>query len=380
MTENTKIQQEMVKNSEQPPQGEKTKNSAVNLPIFQWWNEAFYTSRCNRQDNIRTINQYSAEEILSLLYKLQEEISIIKQQQGPQRKKIEKRLINEILKLKSNNISLKGDNIRLNNCIRKYQDALGKKQKELNRFQEIKNKIERFEQIEQKYESMKNENSDLHQRLTSLVRELHELKRDKTAISILSSQPQHYTLVQQFKRLKDEDFRNVSREIFRFRQEYDQTFAQRYPKIDKVEIAKIMSILSNTIFIQGIHLFSQENIDNHKDKSSIFVQKVIGSIRDYLGEYHFSKQLITSLKDLSLKGLDIINNLQQTESPYKLFWIEKKEDKQFNHEQHEAMVGCEERGKIEWTVYPGYLVYDNNTGKERIFEKALVFTVLTINS
>ncbi len=57
-----------------------------------------------------------------------------------------------------------------------------------------------------------------------------------------------------------------------------------------------------------------------------------------------------------------------TADPPGKLWMEA-EGTPFKPDRHEPMLGCEESGKILLTIYPGYFVGD------RVFEKALVFTV-----
>ncbi len=75
----------------------------------------------------------------------------------------------------------------------------------------------------------------------------------------------------------------------------------------------------------------------------------------------------TNTENLVRKGLELVKKIASADPPG-ILWTEE-EDIPYKSDRHEAMVGCEESGKILLTVYPGYLVGD------RVFEKPLVFTV-----
>lgn len=283
-----------------------------------------------------------------------------------------------------------------------------------------------IKQLKQERDAFKKERDQLASDRGGILSELAEKNRDKTTTYIGSDlRPQHYLLFQEFKQLKEQDFHAVSSNLFRYRCENELSLKANR----KQEIAKIKSILSKEILIEGLHLFTGDS-EFPADTVANAVKVVSHSVRRALGipeeseipeavsndlesllkkgmklsngktstdtcegswtEEDFTKAikdinnsiysalgmpeedripeaLRNDLENLVRKGLELVKKIASADPPGVL-WTEKK-GIPFKSDRHEAMLGCEEGGKILLTIYPGYLVSD------RVFEKALVFTV-----
>jgi len=227
------------------------------------------------------------------------------------------------------------------------------------------------QQLEQKIHKLESDYDTIKQDHARLVIELHGLKRDKTATYTESSQPQHHSLSELFRHLKENDFQNVSREIFKFHQDYDPEFKKKYPKHDKFEIARIRSLLAKEIFIKSKKLLDQETENGIK----ILIRNVIKAVSDYSGKQcRISQPIETNIVNITKKGFNLLKDIIGATPSGELIWIEKEENKDFDSNINDVITGYEEKGKIELTVYPGYFICDVDNNKKRILEKALVLT------
>lgn len=284
-------------------------------------------------------------------------------------------------------------------------------------------------QIKQEYNALKNERDQLVNERGLILGELAAQKRDKTTTYTTStsgnSRPQHHILYQEFKQLKDQEFNVVSNEIFHYRCERGLALKANR----KQAIATIKSLLSEKVIINGMKLFAENNdflpeivenalkvvrpsfhsalgieedseisktLNNELEKlikqgmKLIDGKNSVDTTARLWNEDEFtkaaqdiSKSVYITLKmlegtniseairvktyNLVKKGLELVKKIASADPPG-ILWIEK-EGIPFKSDRHEAILGCEEGGKILLTVYPGYMVGD------RVFEKALVFTV-----
>ncbi|MBR8834291.1 MAG: hypothetical protein DSM106950_09710 [Stigonema ocellatum SAG 48.90 = DSM 106950] len=284
-------------------------------------------------------------------------------------------------------------------------------------------------QLKQDYNNLKNERDVLISERGRILGELAAKNRDKSTTYTTSiggdASLQHHILYQEFKQLKEQEFNVVSNEMFRYRCEKDPAL-----KVNrKQEIATIKAVLTKQVIINGMKLFTgntdfppeavenvlkaisesccrdlemaeksefPEAISNELDSLIKQVMKLLSETNSAgISKHSWNlEEFTTSVKDISKsvynalkmpeetdipetiristenlvrKSLELVKKIASADPPG-ILWIEK-EGIPFQSDRHEAMLGCEEGGKIWLTVYPGYLVGD------RVFEKALVFTV-----
>lgn len=358
---------------------------------------------------------------------------------------------------KHQNLKEKADNLE-NDC-KKYEKKVSFSQQKYNHlsqsFQQIQENIndlqrdnERLSQdnkilksdnsklqnqlmsLKQERDTLKNEREQLENERSRMLRDLAAKNRDKnTTYTIFTDKydsPQHHTLYPEFKQLKDQDFNAFSNEMFHYLCE--QELALKANR--KQAIAKIKSVLSKQIMMNGMKLFiepsnfSDEKVENalktvsrsfrmasgiaedaeipetfsnelenlikqgmellnetrsagtnrsfrNQEKFTTVIKDISKSVYNALNiseEKDIPEQIRIDTENLVRKGLELVNKIASADPPG-ILWIEK-EGIPFKSDRHEAMLGCQEGGKILLTVYPGYLVGD------RVFEKALVFTVL----
>jgi hypothetical protein len=246
---------------------------------------------------------------------------------------------------------------------------------ELNeKIHELNEKI--IDLINQLSTAMQEKNA-LSIRLNNKISDSHSSKIDRTTTFEASTyQLQPHELSESLKMLEENTLRDISRDIFKFRKEFNNEFAQKYPKFDKFEVAKIKSVVSKTLFIEGRKLFEQDSVSDYEQDLVCQVTEAILRYLEAQDSLKLSEKLSDQLKNLCKKSVNILSSLQQLESLDSLIWIEEIENKQFNDNEHRVEVGCKEDGNIEMTTFPGYIVRDRNTGKKRIMVKACVFTIL----
>ncbi|MEC4811926.1 MAG: hypothetical protein SAK29_01375 [Scytonema sp. PMC 1069.18] len=283
--------------------------------------------------------------------------------------------------------------------------------------------------IERERDTLKNERDELENERGRMLRDLAAKNQDKNTTYTISidrhNKPQHHTLYQEFKQLKDQEFNAFSKEMFFYLSEQELVLKANR----KQEIAKIKSVLSKQVIIDGMKLFTgtsdfsdeieenalktvsqsfrtaagiAENVEmsetlsnelenlikqgmkllnetsssgtskrfRNQEEFTTVVKDISTSIYNALKiseEKEIPEKIRIDTENLVQKGLELVRKIASADPPG-ILWIEK-EGIPFKSDRHEAILGCEEGGKILLTVYPGYMVGD------RVFEKALVFTV-----
>ncbi len=355
------------------------------------------------------------------------------QQQYSERSQSTSRIAEKNVDLQRDNNRLQHENQRLYRDINNYARQIASYSRfqhdnELLKSQNAALQNENV-QIKQEYNNLKNERDVLISERGRILGELAAKNRDKSTTYTTSiggdASLQHHILYQEFKQLKDQEFNVVSNEMFRYRCEQDPAL-----KVNrKQEIATIKAVLTKQVIINGMKLFTGntdfppeavENVlkaisqsccrDLEMAENSEFPEAIsneldslIKQVMKLLSETNSAgiskrswnqEEFTTAVKDISKsvynalkmpeetdipetiridtenlvrKSLELVRKIASADPPG-ILWIEK-EGISFQSDRHEAMLGCEEGGKILLTVYPGYLVGD------RVFEKALVFTV-----
>jgi hypothetical protein len=237
---------------------------------------------------------------------------------------------------------------------------------ELERKQE---RITALEGMEADYSSIHQKNVDLELRCTRLIKEITTLKTGEDA-------PRAEGLHSAFKELKDQAFKELSNKVYKLRTQCNPS-----AKVErKQETAIIRSKLAEAVLMGSVDICKEGNVtEAETDK---LIKSVNGKFIMYFSSFSCpdvktkfpteSQEITQALESIARKSLKLVNDIIHTSPPGELLWYKK--DDEFNCEEHEVLVGCAEKGKITFTVFPGYAVYEGNT--RRIFEKAMVFTKL----
>jgi len=304
-----------------------------NIPI--WWKGLFQQFEQNltyTQKEEDIIRKYP-KDVINLLYQLQIELN-----SG-----------------KSHWTDLFNDNKKE---IRKLKGRITTLESEL---QVANSTIKTSREKEADYDNVQAKNDELESERTELLIEISSLKTGGV------STPQHEALYKDFKELKEQQFRELSSKIFKLR-------SKCMPNVKwnrKEEIAKIRSTIAKDILLEKIEL-NQSNINIEKMQTELV--KDCGG-KETIAQFSSEQAEINqSIKNLVEESLKLVNNISHAVPPGELSWCEKGTE--FNPEEHEVLLGCAEQGKVSFTVYPGYVVYEGDTKNKRIFEKILVFTTL----
>ena len=222
--------------------------------------------------------------------------------------------------------------------------------------------IETLEEKEKNYVHIQKQNSDLELRCTRLIKEITSLKTDEDTTA------KHDSLYKYFKELKEQKFKELSNKIYKL---HSKCFI-KFPKSNrKEETAKIRSKIAKNLLLEEVKI---TDIDHEKIVVSLQDQ-LIKYCCDEINNFKEEKDEINqSIKNLAEESFQLVKNISHALPPGKLLWREKNQE--FNPEEHEAIVGCAEHGMVNFTVYPGYVISEGDTNKQRIFAKVLVFTTL----
>ena len=176
----------------------------------------------------------------------------------------------------------------------------------------------------------------------------------------------HDSLYKYFKELKEQKFKELSNKIYKL---HSKCIVKLSKSNRKEETAKIRSKIAKNLLLEEVKTTDIEKI-------VVSLQdKLIKCCDDEINNFKVEKDEVNqSIKNLAEESFQLVKNISHALPPGKLLWCEKNQE--FNPEEHEALVGCAEHGKVNFTVYPGYVVYEGDTNKQRIFAKVLVFTTL----
>jgi len=275
-----------------------------------------------------------------------------------------KKFGNEVKKLGDENTRLRNNSHSYSRNHTLLQQENQQLRNDMNKLeQENRRQVAEFQAI---IEELKKANQELGSQRSSLLGRLSDRDRDKSStVTSDDSRRQRDTLTQTFIQLNNQEFNAVSIQVFNY-------FCEREPSLKsdrKQEIARIKSIFSEVIFNLGNDLF-QESITSEKmvefrgDLTNLLLQKL------QIPSHGSPEELLKSLENLVEKGLNLVKDIVNDDPPGQ-FLIEEK-GKFFNPDNHQVVPGCQESGRILYTIYPGYLL------NERILAdtlKAFVFTV-----
>ncbi len=222
--------------------------------------------------------------------------------------------------------------------------------------------IETLQEKEASYTNIEKQNDDLESRCTRLLKDIVSLKTggDTTA--------KHDSLYKYFKELKEQKFKELSNKIYKL---HSECIPKRPKSNRKEETAKIRSKIAKNLLLEEVKI---TDIDHEKIVVSL-QNELIKYCGDEINNFKVEKDEINqSIKNLAEESFQLVKNISHALPPGKLLWCEKNQE--FNPEEHEALVGCAEHGKVNFTVYPGYVISEGDTNKQRIFAKVLVFTTL----
>lgn len=275
-----------------------------------------------------------------------------------------KKFGNEVKKLGNENSFLRNNSHSYSRNHTILQQENQQLKHEINKLeQENRRQVEEFQVT---IEELKKQNQELSSLRSSLLGRLSDRDRDKSStVTSDDSRRQRDTLTQTFIQLNNQEFNAVSIQVLNY-------FCEREPSLKsdrKQEIARIKSILSEVIFNLGNYLF-QESITSEKmvefrgDLTNLLLQKL------QITSHGSPEELLKSLENLVEKGLNLVKDIVNDDPPGQ-FLIEEK-GKFFNPDNHQVVPGCQESGRILYTIYPGYLLNDRILADTL---KAFVFTV-----
>jgi hypothetical protein len=284
----------------------------------------------------REIKSSSLDEIISNWYELPWVRDIIAQ--GIERSTPALSWINENLNL-----------VTPKNYVKAERDLLN---------QEILKKQEKIQQID-------NQIIKLQALVGKQLADEEDSKRDKTASYVSGAsdiRPRNYELVTKFSLLKTQTFQGLSDKLFKYFRSIDEAEAVNRSR----RIAEIKSTLSQKVLTESVGLFSEDNGLSGKSLTE-YVEDVSNSVCQSLNinRATITEDLYDSIKDSVQKGLELIRDIDNADPPGKLCLMNGE---RFDSGRHEPVLGCEEGGTVEFTVYPAYFVGD------RVFAKAVVFT------
>lgn len=199
-----------------------------------------------------------------------------------------------------------------------------------------------------------------------LLEELEGFRRDKVSRYDLSEGgPQHYMLVQDYMYL-EQIFHEISLEIMALQYTPDELTTRE----ERQTRAEIKSALANDIFIYGMSLlqsWKEATTTNRNDVTAKVLEKICEDLNSLVTPNTMPCQLCEHCEDLVGKSIELMIQIMTTDPPGNLSMADR--GAAFNPDIHKALPGCEEGGFVLMPVYPAYSV------GERIYEKALVFTL-----
>jgi len=267
--------------------------------------------------------------------------------------------------------------------------------------------------LEQAYDRLHKKERELTTRFSRLLGELAEHRRDR-ARTYVSDSPQAHLIVENWKLLRDQDFRNAGRKIFPLLpRSPDPSIEER-----RERMAKLKSALSQEILMREYRRLrairrrlvlwefveSLKNLPLEKAQRTAIADVVESALASNppegdgvrtapaagvsasesqeerlqnaargmwgllgLNELVLGDSLGSEIVTLFGKGAELVDEVLHTDPPGEL-WMDES-GVPFDADRHEVELGCEEGGTIRWTSYPGYRFGD------RVICKAVVFTV-----
>ncbi|MFB2973244.1 hypothetical protein ACE1CD_30140 [Aerosakkonema sp. BLCC-F183] len=280
--------------------------------------------------------------------------------------------------------------------------------------------------LELQIKQIEKDRDELASQRGSILSQLASAQRNPETSYISDSRPQNHLLFQDFRQLKDQELHSVSTKIFSYLSENNPALKANR----KQEIANIKAILSNQVLIKAMALFTETNDSLPEDAVAKAVQIVSVSLSSALKAYDkpniieslkanieslvkqgmmlakgttetntlamsdneedftkvvesirqsvyssleieldkISEALRAEIDNLVRKGLELVKKIANADPPGTLLLPKKGES--FNSDQHKAMLGWEDEGKIDFSIFPAYIV------GARVLEKAVVLTIV----
>ncbi|GEM_PF-4625051 len=238
--------------------------------------------------------------------------------------------------------------------------------------QQKQDRILALEKIEANYSSIQQQNTELELRCVRLIKEVAMLKTGG------EDAPRTEVLHSAFKELKDQTFKELSNKVYKLRTQCNPDAKMER----KQETATIRSKLAEAVLMGSVDTCKKGNIA--EVETTKLIKSVNGKFIMYFSSCGCSdvktrfpsesQEIEQTLKNIAERSLKLVNDIIHASPPGELLWYEPGVE--FNSEEHEVLVGCVEEGKITFTVFPGYAIYEGTPKKRRIFEKAMVFTAL----
>lgn len=213
--------------------------------------------------------------------------------------------------------------------------------------------------------NLKNQNDSLQKRYDDLLQEITRLKTGGDKI-----RPQHHNLHRSFRDLYEQGFRTISKSIFEYWNRNEYKYDTKND--EKKKMIEIRAYLAKVSF-QSI----MKQLENGETINDNIINDICNSIHTNIRmhyKFNFPYMLKDSLQELVVKTFEFVRDMNNAFPPGELWFAE--EGLIFDPTRHQILSGCKENGRISFTVYPGYSIYNQDSKTERIFEKALVFTSL----
>jgi hypothetical protein len=263
---------------------------------------------------------------------------------------------------------LKQVNNRLKSTLDEMRYANSKIAERLSDIQYLQQSNAELRQALKTHESesreVKQRYAELDDRANKLISELASARRNRAATYVADSGTQNHLLIQEFKVLRDQDVHEVSSEIYRHLSARDTSLKS----LRKAEIARIKSTLSKEILIKGRKALIDMGGQPNESIATAVGQVMTSILKSLGGADEFPSTLHSSVRELAAKGLELVRRIKAADPPGELWMDEHGEP--FDPQIHEPTPDCERGGRIDFTVYPSYIV------NHRVFEKALVRTYL----
>jgi hypothetical protein len=358
------------------------KASAGLLEKFKNWLEG------RDQEYVESFREHPEEVLQNLCELIKRHITV-----RQERDKLEQDVNNNHIVFSENNQNY-NNLVREHNRLVQQYNQLAQQYKQLYPRKNPENHI----WLEGENAALKKEKDELNKRVSSLLQELANYRRDKTKTAILG-ESQTTAIYQEFQNFKDQDIQSTGNQIFQYLSDQDPSLRDNR----RAEIAQLFSILSQEILVKESQRLARVHIKDRTDQVRKSVEhlaiskdsrdKIIESINiaiseefggDSANNFDATMQVanvicqtwrvelsttlpfLERLGELIQDGHKLVKRIDSTDPPGEL-WIEAK-DTHFNHEKHEAYGGSNEVGIIQWTVYPGY------RHENRIYAKPVVFT------
>jgi hypothetical protein len=220
------------------------------------------------------------------------------------------------------------------------------------------------------YQRLLRERDELSRRLSEALGRL--AGRDAGAYSVAApgSGPQHDQLVQVFRRLKTQDFRALSEDLYHLLQQ--KAHGHSSPPADARP--QFRHLLSEKILVEGSKWLGVLTAVRRSASADVDAddlrEKIYQSVRQELGKKEPPVEVADRIRETITKGVSLLRAMRSA-TPSACLLVPHR-GSPFVADEQEAVLGRPDQGTatVRFTVFPGYLV----TGSNRVLEKALVYT------